>query len=442
MASPFDPRQGGADLRSLWPPLALDDSPLQPWEWARAVENLGRGTPGDTAQPSPSDIIPPRVWADAVDRAGQAPAIGPQGGIGPAPPPASSSAPGDGGPPAAPMRAMAAAYAPDQEDAPTRDGSQIGAGEMFPPSPGVGAIPASDAAVPAAARVRVSRAPPDDPDRPPTPAPHPAGQFLRPDLLAGPDPLVAAMAGGPPNKNPFGFVVDPRSGSVSRWRFVPTSDLSNRSRSVLEPVSPAEKQQFLEWMTGARANYPLGAISPEEQTARMQLQQGALPGAKGPPISATVAGNTVTYQLPDGSSYPLSSKGHPGRDQNPRNIKWIGGFAERHGAIGRDGDFAIFPSDEEAYRASVALMSSMAGNGREDAGHPAGTLSNVIWQWSPPSDHNDTEGMIKDIMEMTGFDRNARFGSLTAEQKRAFARASAHREGYMSFAPELPPSVR
>jgi hypothetical protein len=204
-------------------------------------------------------------------------------------------------------------------------------------------------------------------------------------------------------------------------------------------VGPAEKQRFLEWMTGARANYPSGVASPVEATQRYELQQGVLPGATGRPISATASGKTVTYRLPDGRPFSLS--GVPAvRDSNPRNIDWSA-FAVRHGAIGRDGRRAIFPTDDDAYQASIALMSSMAANGREWPGYPAGALGNIVRQWSPPNE-NSTEQMIGNIMAMTGLDRNAKWQSLTPEQKDAFAHAYARVEGYKDFAPDLPPTVR
>ena len=79
-------------------------------------------------------------------------------------------------------------------------------------------------------------------------------------------------------------------------------------------------------------------------------------------------------------------------------------------------------------------MGSIAANGREWPGYPAATLGNIIRQWSPPrapgEKGNNTEGMIGDIMKRTGLDRTAKWDSLTAEQKDAFVRAYAWREGY------------
>ena len=86
---------------------------------------------------------------------------------------------------------------------------------------------------------------------------------------------MAALAGDRPNTNPFGFVVDPKTGAVSRWRVRMGADALHPGQTDLVPVSPQEKQSYLEWLTGARANYPLGQMSPEEQNFR-QMQQAGL----------------------------------------------------------------------------------------------------------------------------------------------------------------------
>ena len=443
--------QGDPDPASLWPSLSGLLGPASPQLWAWALGQYGQqrgdqpqaaGAPGqDAATPAWMSQTPPHlVWADAVQNAGRTPPGGAQSGTGQAQATSGplASAPGPDGSAGAPTSAMAAADAPVQDDAPAWNPSPADAGPTLPAGAVDGAAPASSVAVPAAARVPVDPASADSQARQTASALNPSDQFLRPELSAGADSLVAALAGDHPNDNPFGFVVDPNTGSVSRWRL--GGDPQHPGQATLQPVGAQDKQTYLEWLTGARANYPLGQVSPEELTKRFQLQQGALPGAKGPPISATASGRTVTYRLPDGSTYPLTNDRAPVRDQNPRDIEW-GAFARRHGAIGADGKMAIFPSEHQAYQASMALMSSMAGNGREAPGYPAGTLANIVYQWSPPKENN-TEGMIKDIMARTGFDRNSRYEALTPEQKDAFSRAYAWREGYVGLAPDLPATVR
>ena len=422
MADPTNPRLTGFDPDNLvWPDLIPDPGPPDPRLYAWAMENHGRAPadrtpwPGSVAAVSGSADEPPHLLMAKVIAAQPRPAF-----LAPAddPPPPPSTTP--------PYRM------PVSQSVPANP-----AGEF-------GAMPADQTAAPSAAVVPSSGSGAQAPGSAPQPVFQIGGDAsglpLRSELSGGPDALVAAMAGANPNHNPSGFFVDPRTGSVSRLRMGRGGDPLHPNAPVLEPVGPQEKQVYLEWLTGARANYPLGATSPQEQTARYQLQQGALPGASGPPLSAVASGKTVTYALPDGGHYALPGE-HPNRDQNPRNIE-AGNFAIRHGAIGQDSKVAIFPSEEQAYQASMALMSSMAANGKAWPGYPAGSLANIVRQWSPPTDNNNTEGIIKDIMTMTGFDRNASFESLTSAQKDAFVRAYARREGYQPNFPELPREVR
>jgi hypothetical protein len=377
--TPADPSQNAPDLAGPWPSLGLPGPPSpQLWAWALQQYGLQRG-----------------------DLTGQ-------DGTTPAP--------------------QAAADAPDQDDMPAVDSAQPDAGDALPAGLGGGAVPASSVAAPAAAQVPIDPPPSGNQAPPSASVLNPGGQFLRPELSAGPDPLVAALAGDHPNDNPFGFIVDPKTGSVSRPSL--GGDPLNPGQATLTPVSPQEKQSYLEWVTGARANYPLGQISPEEQTKRYLLQQRALPGAKGPPTAATVSGKTVTYTNPDGSAFPLTDKGHPNRDQNPLDLG-IGDTARRHGAIGADGSVAIFPSARNAFEASMERMTDIAQNHSSSHGQPVGSLANLIYVWSPPEGRqNDTEGMIHDIMKATGFNRNTQWESLTLDQKKAFLNAYGRREGY------------
>ena len=79
----------------------------------------------------------------------------------------------------------------------------------------------------------------------------------------GADPLVSALSGPNPNQNPFGFIVDPRTGAVSRPSFSQPNDPLAPPKPSLEPVYPADRQLYLEWLTGASGNYPPGVMSPE-----------------------------------------------------------------------------------------------------------------------------------------------------------------------------------
>lgn len=68
------------------------------------------------------------------------------------------------------------------------------------------------------------------------------------------------------------------------------------------------------------------------------------------------------------------------RNNNPGNIVY-GEFARKHGAIGSDGRFAIFPDAETGSRAMDALLMSYGRRGHD-------TVREVIGRWAPPSENN------------------------------------------------------
>jgi hypothetical protein len=111
-----------------------------------------------------------------------------------------------------------------------------------------------------------------------------------PGSSSGPDPLVAALAGDHPNKNPFGLIVNPATGALSARSYtgftspIPTTP----SPPTTVPATAAQKQRYIEWLVGAKQNYPSGVMSPEEVKARALL---------GPPKKAPKAPATPAEQL-------------------------------------------------------------------------------------------------------------------------------------------------
>jgi hypothetical protein len=100
------------------------------------------------------------------------------------------------------------------------------------------------------------------------------GGEARPE--SGGDPLIASRAGAQPDRNPFGLVVDPKDGSL--WTpggpgLAHPSPFGPK-QPALVPASSAQRQQYLEWLVGAKQNYPAGVMSPEEAAARAQLSAG------------------------------------------------------------------------------------------------------------------------------------------------------------------------
>ena len=63
----------------------------------------------------------------------------------------------------------------------------------------------------------------------------------------------------------------------------------------------------------------------------------------------------VTYWREDGSSTTFVGGKRTWRNQNPGNII-AGQFANEHGAIGKAGGFAVFPTPDVGHRALIDLL--------------------------------------------------------------------------------------
>lgn len=122
-------------------------------------------------------------------------------------------------------------------------------------------------------------------------------------------------------------------------------------------------------------------------------------------VSATKGqGKSTTYTRADGRTYTLTGD-RPTRNNNPLNITY-GPFARSHGAIGRDGRFAIFGAPADGFDAAVANFDRMTWHGSMpqyptskmtwDFWSGTAPLNTLVRMWSPPRE-NDTKGMIREI---------------------------------------------
>ena len=113
------------------------------------------------------------------------------------------------------------------------------------------------------------------------------------------------------------------------------------------------------------------------------------------------------------------------RNNNPGNIEY-GPFAQKHGAIGTDGRFAIFPDEETGFRAMKKRLTSGELYNYGDI-----TIREAIYKWAPPFE-NDTENYIKDVVRKTGLNENSKIKDLSPDQLDALVKAMASHEGYNS----------
>lgn len=129
----------------------------------------------------------------------------------------------------------------------------------------------------------------------------------------------------------------------------------------------------------------------------------------------------VIFQDDQGKQWVREGGSRSWRNFNPGNIQ-KGGFADACGAIGGDTRFAIFPDEETGLEAIVSLLKSKSYRDL--------TLSQAMYRYAPPGDHNNTEKYIQFIVSKTGVDRNSQLKSLTDQQLLAIAKAIQTEEGW------------
>lgn len=107
------------------------------------------------------------------------------------------------------------------------------------------------------------------------------------------------------------------------------------------------------------------------------------------------------------------------RNNNPGNIEY-GPFAIKYGAIGSDGRFAIFPSEEQGRAAQDALLKSK--------NYANLSLQDAIKRYAP-SNENDPKSYANQIMKSTGIDTSKTYASLTPEEQSKVLDAMKRIEG-------------
>lgn len=109
------------------------------------------------------------------------------------------------------------------------------------------------------------------------------------------------------------------------------------------------------------------------------------------------------------------------RNNNPGNIEY-GNFAKKHGAVGTDGRFAVFPTYEMGRAAKGALLfdtSSYSGK----------TILGAINRYAPPFE-NDTNRYAGNIASALGISVNTPTASLTAAQREIMLDSMERTEGF------------
>ncbi len=144
-------------------------------------------------------------------------------------------------------------------------------------------------------------------------------------------------------------------------------------------------------------------------------------GEPGPFVHArAIAPKTILYTDADGRDEIREGGSRSWRNCNAGNIR-KGDFSINCGAIGDDGSFAIFPSEDAGKAAIIPLLRT--------ATYIKLTLKQAIFRYAPPSENN-SEAYAKFIHEKTGIALNTLLSDLKMDDFRKIAKFIQIVEGW------------
>ncbi len=130
--------------------------------------------------------------------------------------------------------------------------------------------------------------------------------------------------------------------------------------------------------------------------------------------------NEITIHHADGKNETRKGGSQAWRNNNPGNVVY-GSFAERHGAIGKNGVMAVFPNPETGKNADRSLL--------KGPDYRRLTLNDAIAKRSPPFE-NDTQRLQEGILKRSKLPRNRVIENLSEEEFDRFTEAIYHFEGW------------
>ncbi len=127
----------------------------------------------------------------------------------------------------------------------------------------------------------------------------------------------------------------------------------------------------------------------------------------------------VTYWREDGSSATFIGGKRTWRNNNPGNIM-AGKFANTHGAIGKAGGFATFPSPEIGHQALIDLLNTQT--------YQRLSIEELVKRYAPPKE-NDTKRYQAMVRRWTGLDLKRKLHNLSAKELLSLVSAIERMEG-------------
>lgn len=202
------------------------------------------------------------------------------------------------------------------------------------------------------------------------------------------------------------------------------------SSGFMSPDSPAARRRLFEAMMSQRQRGPVqhwaqgvgrvaeamvggyGAYQAEQDERKSFNDLGDILGGTlggGAPTSPAPSATSPSAAPPSAASSPAAAvplaMGSPRdprsvRTNNPGAIE-SGPFAQRAGATGSDGRYAIFPDMGAGYGAMDRLLGSYGQQGRN-------TVASIIERWAPRTvDNNSTDRYVANVARDVGVDPNA-----------------------------------
>lgn len=138
------------------------------------------------------------------------------------------------------------------------------------------------------------------------------------------------------------------------------------------------------------------------------------------PVSVLESGRDVIYEMSDGTRIKKSGGTRAWRNSNPGNIRYSK-FAQKVGAIGQAGGFAVFPDEATGMYAIEALL-------RTDSYNKL-TVAGAITRYAPPVE-NDTAAYHRSLEKLTGLSINRMMQTLTPAELTNVANAIKQIEGW------------
>jgi hypothetical protein len=136
--------------------------------------------------------------------------------------------------------------------------------------------------------------------------------------------------------------------------------------------------------------------------------------------TASRRGTTVTITLPNGTKEIRNGGSRAWRNNNPGNIE-AGDRANRYGAVGSDGRFAVFPDEATGHAAHEMLLKDRYSDK---------TIDQAVAAWAPEKDGNNTAAYQAFVQNVSGLKGDRKVGDLTAEERQRLMGAQRRMEGW------------